>query len=96
MNSLLKRQDMVQDKKVKLYDQTLQRYLTYYDKRMHKLVRVSVVPPEPAKTEEAEKELPEESEPPGNIENDILERVPTTMKSRALQLVKKLKLIKMS
>ena len=91
MNSLLKRQDMTQDEKVKLYDQTLQRYLTYYDKRMQKPVRVSMVHPEPVETEEIEKELPEESEPPGEIENDILESVPTTMKSRALQLVNKLK-----
>ena len=90
MNSLLKRQDMTQDEKVKLYDQTLQRYLTY-DKRMQKPVRVSMVHPEPVETEEIEKELPEEPEPPGEIENDILESVPTTMKSRALQLVKKLK-----
>ena len=91
MNSLLKRQDMTQDEKVKLYDQTLQRYLTYYDKRMQKPVRVSMVHPEPVETEEIEEELPEESEPPGEIENDILESVPATMKSRALQLVKKLK-----
>ena len=91
MNSLLKRQDMTQDEKVKLYDQTLQRYLTYYDKRMQKPVRVSMVHPEPVETEEIEDKLPEESEPPGEIENDILESVPATMKSRALQLVKKLK-----
>ena len=91
MNNLLKRQDMTQDEKVKLYDQTLQRYLTYYDKRMRKPVRVSMVHPEPVETEEIEEELPEESEPPGEIENDILESVPATMKSRALQLVKNLK-----
>ena len=54
MNSLLKRQDMTQDEKVKLYDQTLQRYLTY-DKRMQKPVRVSMVHPEPVETEEIEK-----------------------------------------
>ena len=37
MNSLPKRQYMTQYEKVKLYDQTLQRYLTYYDKRMQSL-----------------------------------------------------------
>ena len=71
MNSLLKLQDMTQDEKVKLYDQTLQRYLTY-DKRMQKPVRVSIVHPEPVEIVEIEKELPEEPEPPGEIENDIL------------------------
>ena len=55
MNSLLKRQDMTQEEKVKLYDQTLPRYLTYYDKRMQKPVRVSMVHPEPVATKEIEK-----------------------------------------
>ena len=91
MDSLLRRQDMTQDEKVKLYDQTLQRYLTYYDKRMQKPVHVSVVPPKSIETEETGEELPEEPEPPGEIQKDILESVPATMKSRAFQLVKKLK-----
>ena len=58
---------------------------------MHKPIHVSVVPPKPVETEETEEELPEEPEPPGEIENYILESVPAMMKSRALQLVKKLK-----
>ena len=92
MDDVLQRQDMTQDEKAKLYDQSLQRYLTYYDKRMQKHIRVSVVPPTPVETEETEtEELPKEPEPPGEIENDILESGPATMKSRALQLVKKLK-----
>ena len=52
MHDVLQCQNMTQDKKVKLYDQTLQRYLTYCDKRMQKPVCVSVVPPKPIKTEE--------------------------------------------
>ena len=44
LDSLLRRQDMIQDEKVKLYDQTLQRYLTYYDKRMQKPVHVLFLP----------------------------------------------------
>ena len=92
MSNVLQRQDMTQDEKAKFYDQTLQRYLTYYDKRMQKPIRVSVVPPTPVETEETEtEELPKEPEPPGEIEKDILESVPATMKLRALQLVKKLK-----
>ena len=43
-------------------------------------------------TKETEtEELPKEPELPGEIEKDILESVPAMMKSRALQLVKKLK-----
>ena len=70
---------MTQDEKVKLYDQTLQRYLTY-DKRMQKPVCVSMAHPKPVETEEIEENLPKESEPPGEIENDILQNVPATMK----------------
>ena len=72
MNCLLKRQAITQDEKMKLCDQNLRRYLTYYDKRMHKPIRVSVVPPKPVETEKTEEELPKESEPPGEIENYIL------------------------
>ena len=92
MDNVLQRQDMTQDEYVKLYDQTLQRYLTYCNKRMQKPVHVSVVAPKPIETRETEtEELPKEPEPPGEIEKDILESVPAMMKSRALQLVKKLK-----
>ena len=56
--------------------QTFQRYLIYYNKRMQKPVRVSVVPPKLIETEETEEELPEEPEPLGEIEKDILESVP--------------------
>ena len=55
---------MTQDEKVKLYDHTFQRYLICYDKRMHKPIRVSVVPPKPVETEETEEESSEEPEPP--------------------------------
>ena len=95
MDSLLQRQDMTPDEKVKLYDQTLQRYLTYYDERMRKPVRVSVAPPHPVETEEIlPVEQPNQPEPPGEIENDIIESVPSTMKSRAVQLIKKIKVNK--
>ena len=50
MDSLLKRQDITQDEKARLYSQILQRYLNYYDKRMSQPVRVSVVPSKPATT----------------------------------------------
>ena len=34
MDSLLRRQDLTQDKKANMHNQILQQYLTYYDKRM--------------------------------------------------------------
>ena len=100
MDSLLRRQDLTQDDKANMYNQILQRYLTYYDKRMSQPVRVSVVPPKPVVTpkpvETEDAKTPETAELalsglPGEIESDILECVPPTMKARARQLVKKLK-----
>ena len=44
MDNVLEHQDMTQDKKAKFYDQTLQHYLTYYDKRMQKPIHVSMIP----------------------------------------------------
>ena len=80
MDSLLKRQDITQDEKARLYSQILQRYLNYCDKRMSQPVRVSVVLSKP--TTEKPETQPEPVDLPDNIE---------TMKTRARQLVKKLK-----
>ena len=87
MDSLLKRQDITQDGKAELYSQIFQRYLGYYDKRMSQPVRVSIVPSKPT----TEKAQPEPTDSSDNVEADIIESVPPTMKSRARQLVKKLK-----
>ena len=84
MDSLLKRQDITQDEKARLYS-----HLNYYDKRMSQPVRVSVVSSKP--TTEKPETQPEPVGLPDNIETDILESVPPTMKTRARQLVKKLK-----
>ena len=89
MDSLLKRQDITQDEKARLYSQILQRYLGYYDKRMSQPVRVSVAPSKP--TADKPETQPETADLPDNVETDIMESVPPTMKSRARQLVKKLK-----
>jgi hypothetical protein len=35
MQDIIRRQDIPIDEKAKLYDQNLQRYLTFYDKRMN-------------------------------------------------------------
>ena len=56
---------------------------------MIRLVQVSVVSSKPT-TEKLETQ-PEPVDLPNNIETDILESVPPTMKTRARQLVKKLK-----
>jgi hypothetical protein len=58
VHTLLERQDIPVDKQAKLYDQSLQRYLNFYNKRMNKPVKVSVAQPpttEEKKEEEEEK-----------------------------------------
>ena len=102
MDNLLKRRDVTEDEKARLHNQIFQRYLNYYDKRMSQPVRVSVVPPKPTtdKTEvqeakptadKAEIQAEPTADMPDNVEVDIMDSVRPTMKSRARQLVKKLK-----
>ena len=45
MQDIIRRQDIPIDEKAKLYDQNLQRYLTFYDKRKNKPLRVNVTQP---------------------------------------------------
>ena len=90
MQDIIRRQDIPIDEKAKLYDQNLQRYLTFYDKRMNKPLQVNVTHTDQA--EEPQGEQPsEETEPSGEIETDIMDRIPATMKSSARQLIKKFK-----
>jgi hypothetical protein len=90
MQDIIRRQDIPIDEKAKLYDQNLQRYLTFHDKRMNKPLRVNVTHTNQA--EELQGEQPsEETEPSDEIKTDIMDSVPATMKSRARQLIKKLK-----
>ena len=42
MQDIIRRQDIPIDEMAKLYDQNLQRYLTFYDKRMNKPLRLNV------------------------------------------------------
>ena len=73
--------------RLKVYDQNLQRCLTFYDKRMNKPLQVNVV--KPAVPEEEEKPQGEQIEEKlDGIETDICDSVPATMKSRAIKKVK--------
>ena len=90
MQDIIRRQDIPIDEKAKLYDQNLQRYLTFYDKRMNKPLRVNVTHTDKAEEPQGEQSS-EETEPSDEIETDIMDSVPATMKSRARQLIKKLK-----
>ena len=90
MQDIMQRQDIPIDAQGKMYDQNLQRYLAFYDKRMNKPLRVNMIKPTvPEEKEKAHREQIEEK--PDEIETDILDSVPATMKSRTRQLIKKLK-----
>ena len=91
MHTLLERQDIPVDKQAKLYDQSLQRYLNFYDKRMNKPVKVSVAQPPTTEEKKEEEEEKKEEEKKDDMESDIIDNVPASMKSRARQLVRKLK-----
>ena len=90
MQDIMQRQDIPIDAQAKMYVQNLQRYLTYHDKGMNKPLRVNVIKSTvPEKEEKPQGEQLEKK--PDEIETDILDSVPATMKSRTRQLIKKLK-----
>ena len=72
MQTILDREDLSADERLKLYDQSLTRYLNVYDD--YRSRPVAVVP------ESVKQDL---------IDDEILECVPKTMKSRAQLLLKK-------
>ena len=90
MQDIIRRQDIPIDEKAKLYDQNLQTFnhLTFYDKRKNKHLRVNVTHTDQAEKPQGEQPS-EQTEPSDEIETDIMDSVPATMKSRARQLIKK-------
>ena len=57
MQDIMQRQDIPIDAQAKVYDQNLERYLTFYDKRINKPLRVNVVKPVPEEEERAQGEI---------------------------------------
>ena len=81
MESILEREDLSTDERLKLYDQSLTRYLNVHDYRPRPVVsKVSTSPPAVIETETKDA-----------IEEEILESVPKTMKTKAELLVRKMK-----
>jgi hypothetical protein len=75
MHTLLERQDIPVDKQAKLYDQSLQRYLNFYDKRMNKPVKVSVAQPPTTGDKKRRGEEKKEEEKKDDMESDIIDSV---------------------
>jgi hypothetical protein len=81
MESILEREDLSTDERLKLYDQSLTRYLNVHDDYRPRPVvsKVSTSPPAVIETETKDA-----------IEEEILESVPKTMKTKAELLVRKM------
>ena len=82
MESILEREDLSTDERLKLYDQSFIRYLNVHDDYRPRPVvsKVSTSPPAVIETETKDA-----------IEEEILESVPKTMKTKAELLVRKMK-----
>jgi hypothetical protein len=82
MQDILEREDLSADERLKLYDQSFTRYLNVHDDYRPRPVvsRVSTSPP--AVIETGTKDA---------IQEEILESVPKTMKTKAELLVRKMK-----
>ena len=82
MESILEREDLSTDERLKLYDQSFTRYLIVHDDYRPRPVvsKVSTSPPAVIETETKDA-----------IEEEILESVPKTMKTKAELLVRKMK-----
>ena len=74
MQTILEREDLSADERLKLYDQSLYRYLNVYDDYRPRPVAVA---PEPVKQD--------------LDDDEILDSIPKTMKSKAQLLLKKMK-----
>ena len=97
MGDILSSKKLDDEEKAKLYNQVLQRYLTYYDQRKSQPLYVKLTTPKPAeapKQEEA-KENTEEPTPEkpvlSTVEQEVMKSVPKLYKSGARQLLDKIK-----
>ena len=87
MQDILKRPDLPEDTRVKLYNQTLQRYLNYHEQEASKPLSVEIIQV-PHTSGETKTSITDADQ----IEQEILESVPKTMKKKAQLLVSKIKM----
>ncbi|KAL9973270.1 hypothetical protein ACROYT_G019700 [Oculina patagonica] len=97
MNEILSSKELDDEQKAKLYNQVLQRYLTFYDQRKGQPLHVKLTTSKPA----AEKPQPEESKESQQeeaqetistaVEQEVMKSVPKVYKTGARQLLDKIK-----
>ena len=88
MEAVLKREDIPDDAKVQLYNQALQRYLKFYNQRNEEQISVKVEDVQPT---EKQQPVVSSREKFDEIEQEVLDTVPKTTKSRARLILNKIK-----
>ena len=97
MGDILSSKELDDEAKARLYNQVLQRYLTYYDQRKGQPLHVKLTTPKPVETpkpeESSEETSKEEAEtiPTSAVEQEVIKSVPKLYKTGARQLLDKLK-----
>lgn len=91
--NILSSKQLDDEKKATLYNQTLQRYLTYYDQRKGQQLHVKLTTPKPVETpkpeqsEETNKESTEVETIPTAVEQEVMKSVPKLYKAGSRQLL---------
>ena len=97
MNEILSSKEIDDEQKAKLYNQVLQRYLSYYDQRKAQPLHVKLTTPKPIETPKPEEiketstETAEEETIPTAVEQEVMKSVPKIYKTGARQLLDKIK-----
>ena len=97
MSDILASKQLDDEEKARLYNQVLQRYLTYYDQRKGQPLNVKIAPQPMTKSEplvelskpENSKEIPQAVS--ASVEEEVLKSVPKVYKTGARQLLDKIK-----
>ena len=99
MTEILSSKQLDDEEKAKLYNQVLQRYLTYYDQRKGQPLHVKLTTPKPVETpkpegskeKETSKDSSELETIPTAVEQEVMKSVPKLYKTGARQLLDKIK-----
>ena len=97
MGDILSSKELDDEAKARLYNQVLQRYLTYYDQRKGQPLHVKLTTPKPVETRKPEKSSEETSKeeaetiPTSAVEQEVIKSVPKLYKTGARQLLDKIK-----
>ena len=97
MGDILENKQLDDEEKAKLYNQVMQRYLTYYDQRKGQPLYVKLMTPKTTETPKpVENAEPTEEASPDNslptaVELEVIKRVPKIYKAVARHLLDKIK-----